>query len=181
MTSGEDEAEEVISDVIVECSFEIRHGPLLTGLEFASEFTVLLLEQLATAKAVNGAVLGSCHEPGARIVWDTGGGPLLQGGDESVLRELFSKANVAHDARETGDDPGGFDPPDCFDGAMCIGSRHGYRSHHDRSISASRGKETTSSRPRSAPMLWEKSLPAPAPGELRFHPPSPASVSCEAP
>ena len=66
-------------------------------------------------------------------------GPLLESGDESILREFLGKTNVTQDARETGDDPGGLDAPDCVDGAMCIGSRHGYRSHHVRSVGASRG------------------------------------------
>ena len=54
-------------------------------------------------------------------------GHCCEGGDERVLRELFGEADIADDPREPGDDSGGLDPPDCVDGAMCIGSRHDYR------------------------------------------------------
>ena len=56
--------------------------------------------------------------------------PLLERGDERVVREILGDADIAHDARETGDEPRRLDPPDRVDGAMRVGSRHGYRSHH---------------------------------------------------
>jgi len=43
--------------------------------------------------------------------------PLLERGDESVLCEFLGKTDIADDARETGDDPGRLNPPDCVDGA----------------------------------------------------------------
>ena len=72
----------------------------------------------------------SGHEPGARIVGYARLRPLLKRGDESVLGEVLGEADIADDAGQAGDEPGGFDPPDCIDCAMGIGSRHGYRSHH---------------------------------------------------
>jgi hypothetical protein len=39
---------------------------------------------------------GFCGNAGLR--------PLLHGGDERVLREIFYEANVAHDSREAGDE-----------------------------------------------------------------------------
>jgi hypothetical protein len=47
--------------------------------------------------------------------------PLLERGDQRILREFLGKTNIAHDPRETGDEPGGLDPPDRIDGAMSIG------------------------------------------------------------
>ena len=88
-------------------------------------------------------MLSGGHEPGTRIVGHARLRPLLERGDQSILGEIFSKANIAHDSRKTGDEPGGFDPPDCVDCAMDIGSRHGYRSHHVQSDSASRGYQFT--------------------------------------
>jgi hypothetical protein len=67
------------------------------------------------------------HAPGLSGTPDS---PLLERRDESILGELLGEADVAHDARESGDEPRRLDPPDCFDRAMCVGSRHGYRSHH---------------------------------------------------
>ena len=46
------------------------------------------------------------HEPGARVVRDARLRPLLERGDERVLREILGQADVAHDAREAGDEPG---------------------------------------------------------------------------
>ena len=110
--------------------------------------------RLFRRNVIDGAMLRGGHEPGARVVRDARLRPLLERGDEGVLREFLGKTDVAHDPRETGDEPGRLDPPDCVDRAMCIGSRHGYRSHHLRSAGASRGNETTSSRPRSRALLW---------------------------
>jgi hypothetical protein len=127
MARGEDEAEKVVSDVIVDRVVEIRHGHLLLGLELAANFAVFALEQLAAAQAVDGAMLRGGHEPGAGIIGDARLGPLFECGDESVLREFLGKADVAKHARETGDDAGRFDAPDGVDGAVGIGSCHGYR------------------------------------------------------
>ena len=91
---------------------------------------MLALEPLVATEEIDGAMLRGGHQPRARIVRDSRFRPLLERGDESVLREFLGEANVAHDPRESGDDSGRLDPPDCVDGAVCIGSRHGYRSHH---------------------------------------------------
>ena len=54
---------------------------------------------------VDRAVLRGGHEPGARVVRDARLRPLLERGDERVLRELLGEADVAHDPREAGDEP----------------------------------------------------------------------------
>ena len=56
-------------------------------------------------KLVDRAMLRGGHEPGARIVRDARLRPLLERGDERVLRELLGEADVAHDPREPGDEP----------------------------------------------------------------------------
>src|SRR5216684_4017151 len=139
MTGYEHETKEVVADVIVERGIEIRHGHLLLRLELATQLLVLALESLVSAEEVDCTVFRSGHEPGARVVRDARFRPLLERSDESVLREFLGKTDIADDPRETRDDPGRLDPPDCVDCAMCIGSRHGYRSHHVQSVSASRG------------------------------------------
>src|SRR5437588_1850874 len=78
------------------------------------------------------------HKPGTRVVRDARLRPLLERGDQSVLRELFGQTHITHDPRETSNDPGGLDPPDRVDRAMRMGSRHGYPSHHLQSAGASR-------------------------------------------
>jgi hypothetical protein len=99
-------------------------------LEFAREFLVLALQQLAAAQPVDGAVLGGGHQPRARIVRHAGLGPAFERGDQRVLGEFLGQADVAHHARQPGDEPGRFDAPDRFDGAMDVGRRHGERSDH---------------------------------------------------
>ena len=69
MTGGEDEAEQVVADVIVDCCVEIRHGHFL-GDELATEFLVLALEPRVAAEEIDGAMFGGSHEPGARVVRD---------------------------------------------------------------------------------------------------------------
>ena len=128
MAGGEHEAQQVVADVVVERGVEIRHGHLLLRLELVAELLVLALEQLAPAQQVDRAMLGGGHEPGARVVRDARLRPLLERGDQRVLRELLGQADVAHDPREAGDEPGRLDPPDRVDRAVGVGSRHGYQS-----------------------------------------------------
>jgi len=81
---------------------------------------------------IHGAVLAGGHQPRTGIVWDARLGPLFEGSDQSVLRKFFGEADVAHNARETGNNPGGLNPPNGFDGAMDSRGRHGLPSHHLR-------------------------------------------------
>jgi hypothetical protein len=60
------------------------------------------------------------HEPGARLLGHASGGPLLERGNEGVLGQLFSRADVTDEASQPGDEPGRLDPPDRFDRAMCF-------------------------------------------------------------
>jgi hypothetical protein len=105
MASGEDETQKVVTNIVVESRFEIRHSHLFL-LHLAAEFFVLALKQLVAAEVIDGAMFGRSHEPGARIVRDTCLGPLLERSDESVLCEVLGKAQVARDSRETSDEPG---------------------------------------------------------------------------
>ena len=57
-------------------------------------------------------------EPCAGVFGDSGSRPLFQGGEESFLREVFGEADVAGEARESGNDARGLDAPHGFDGAM---------------------------------------------------------------
>src|SRR5260370_42252063 len=98
---------------------------------------MLALERLIPAKVMDRAVLRGGHEPGAWVVREARLRPLFEGSDESVLRQLLGKADVAHDARQTGDDPGRLNPPDRIDGSVCMGSRHGYPSPPLQSARAS--------------------------------------------
>jgi len=128
MTSSEYQAQEVVADVIVDRVVEIRH--LRPSLKLVCELFVLARQHLVSAQVIERAMLGSGHEPGARVMRHARLRPLLERGHEGILREFFGHADVANDARQTGNEPGRLDPPDRFDHAMYIGSRHCYRSHH---------------------------------------------------
>src|SRR5439155_512472 len=57
MTGGEHEAQEVVADVVIDRGLEVRHRPLLPGLELAAELLVLALEPLASTQAVDRTML----------------------------------------------------------------------------------------------------------------------------
>src|SRR5260370_22467715 len=140
------------------------------------------LEKVIPAKGIGRMMLRGGHEPGAWVVWGARLWPLFEGRDESVLRELLGKANVAHDPREASDDPGGLNPPDCIDGAMGIGRRHGYPSHHLQFAGAiPKRPRLLPCGDRSAAMPRARSPPDRTSGESRSRLPIPASVACEVP
>src|SRR5258708_39488669 len=112
MTGREHEAQEVVSDIVVDGGLEVSDGQLLPRVELSAELLVLAREPLASTKLVDSAILRRGHEPGARVVRDPRFRPPLERGDESVLGELLGEADVAHDPRQTGNEPGGLDPPD---------------------------------------------------------------------
>ncbi len=85
VTGYEDEAQEVVADIIVERGIEIRHGHLLLRLKLATQLRVLKLETLVAPPEIDSAILGGGHQPRTRIVWNSGVRPLLERGDESVL------------------------------------------------------------------------------------------------
>src|SRR5215208_387286 len=104
MAGREDEAEQVVADVIlVDHAVEIRHGCPLLGLDLATELVALALEEIASSEEIDGAMLGGGHEPGARIVRDARLWPTLERRDERVLGELFSETHVAHHPGQTSD------------------------------------------------------------------------------
>jgi hypothetical protein len=89
MAGYEYEPEQVVANVIVDRGFQISHGGLLPGIDFASELFVFTLEKFCAAEGVNGAMLRRGHEPGARIIRDARLWPTFESGDECVLCEIF--------------------------------------------------------------------------------------------
>src|SRR5438874_1207812 len=116
MARHEDEAEEVVPDVLIDR--RVRVYALLSPFDIAPHLFVLALERLAAADRVDRAMLRRRHQPGARLLRHTRGGPLLERGNESVLRELLGRTDVADETSQPGDEPGRLDPPDRFDHAM---------------------------------------------------------------
>ena len=132
MTRREDQAQEVVADVIVQRGVE---GVGLAGLlrvDFVAQLRVLTVEKLPPAKLVDGAVLGGCHQPGARVVRNARRRPALQCGHQRVLRQIFGEPDVPHHARQPGNESRRLDAPDRVDRLMAVGRAHGGRSDHLR-------------------------------------------------
>jgi hypothetical protein len=130
MTGGENEAQEVVADILVDRGIEIRRALSSTDLDLATQLLMLAFGELAPAKEIESAVLRRGHEPGARVVRDARCRPALKRGEECLLRQLLGQTNVAQDPGQAGDELRRFDPPDRVDRAMRIGGRHGLRLEH---------------------------------------------------
>ncbi len=127
MAGREDQAQQIVANVVVQCRVDLVEGRLLSLLELAAELRDLALECLAPPMEVDRAMLRGGHEPGTRIVGDAGLRPPLERYDEGILRELLCDADVACESREAGDQPRRLDPPDRLDRAVRGGDRHGRR------------------------------------------------------
>src|SRR5207249_915846 len=64
------------------------------------------------------AMLRRPHQPGAGPLRHTRRRPLLEGGNQGVLRELLGRLDVAEDPGQPGDEPCRLDPPDRLDRAI---------------------------------------------------------------
>ena len=97
MAGGEDQTQQVVAEFVVERLLDLgdRIGLLV---EVAADFLVLALQHLGAAEAVESAMLGGLHQPGAGIARHALVRPLLERGDERVLRQFLGPADIAGDA-----------------------------------------------------------------------------------
>jgi len=70
VAGGDDEAEQVVFDPIVDRGVEIGRFAALPALEVATDLLLLSLESPPAPHPVDRAVPGGGHEPGARVVRD---------------------------------------------------------------------------------------------------------------
>src|SRR5262245_6566554 len=152
MTRREDEAQQLVADVVIEVIIEIGRHSLPLDLDSAAKLLVLALDQPSAAQPVNGAMLGRGHQPGPGTVGDARLRPLLEGSDEGVLRNLLGEADIAHQARDASNQPRLLDPEDRVDRAMYIGGRHGHRSHHHPPDGASKSVGSANCDPSERPV-----------------------------
>ena len=126
MASGEGEPQEIVADIVVECRFDIGGGvePLP---HLAADLGVLALRHLLAAQAIDGAVLRRRHQPGAGIVGHAGLRPALQRRHQRILGQFLGEPDIAHHARQAGDQPRRFDPPEGVDGLVEVGGHGGRR------------------------------------------------------
>ena len=123
MARGEDEPQQIVADIFVHRRFELARDLVLTLFELVSQLLVFAIEQLAATEVIDRTMFGGGHQPGAGIPRNSGFGPLLQRGHERVVRQIFGKADVAHDSRKACDDLRRFDAPDRIDRAVGVRSR----------------------------------------------------------
>ena len=90
MAGDEHQPQQVVVDLlivkIVKDGVELCGSVLLCGLHRAAEQAELASEPFVAADPVDGPVLGCQHEPRTGPGRDALGWPLLQSGDEGILR-----------------------------------------------------------------------------------------------
>ncbi len=124
VAGDEHEAQQVVTDRIVQRRIELWDGLLLKIQQVVANLLVFLRQPLGPAQLIDGATLRRGHEPGSGVVRDPGLGPGLERGDKCLLGQVFCLPHVADHPGEPGDELGGLDAPDRVDGPMCIGRRH---------------------------------------------------------
>ena len=129
MAGGEHQAQQVVADVVGarlgQRVDEVRLDVRLQRLQVGAELLVLARMQRLLAQAIEGAVLGGAHQPGAGVVGHAVVGPVLERGDERVLGQLLGETDVANHPGDAGDHLRRLDPPDRVDRAMGrLGGRH---------------------------------------------------------
>ena len=125
MTAREDEAQQVVADVVVELGVEVRR--LALHAEVARDLRVLVLECLAASHEVDRPVLRRRGQPRPGVRRDAGRRPALQRDDERILGQVLGQADVAHHARDGRDHARRLDPPDRVDlraGSLRLRRRH---------------------------------------------------------
>ena len=103
------------ADVVVEGRVKILCGPFLLGLQYTSDLLVLAFQPLVAPQEIDRTMFRGRHEPRARVGGDAGLRPLLERRYESILRKFLGNADIAHDPRESGNQPGRLDSPDRVD------------------------------------------------------------------
>jgi len=125
VAGGEDQAKEIITDIVVHGRIQICGGHRLLRFQIASEFLVLLADALIAPHDVDGAVFRGGQQPGSRVQRDARLRPLFERRHQGVLRQFFRNRPIAHDVRENAGDAPRFDMPYGFDGPADIGLEGG--------------------------------------------------------
>ena len=106
MAGGEHQAQQVVADHRRRPRFRDRRSERGLPVVVVIDGRLLARVQLVLAQTIDRAALGRRHQPCAGFVGHAAGGPVFERGDERVLRQFFGQADVAHHARQAGDQPG---------------------------------------------------------------------------
>ena len=128
MAGHEHQAQQVILDFgaggLRQRFAEIRRHVIAARHHVSAEFIGLATGHLRMPQAVERTSFGRGGKPGGRVVRHALPRPLLQRGDQSVLRQFLGQADVAHHARDRGDDLRGFLLPYRLDRTLGRYQRH---------------------------------------------------------
>ncbi|GFE84218.1 hypothetical protein GCM10011487_62180 [Steroidobacter agaridevorans] len=105
MTRNQNEAQEFVIDALVAIRFDFVTVGRGAGGGVALHARMGPIQHPTPAQLIDGAVLCSRHQPRTGIVRNTGARPTLERREERFLSEILSKAEIAHDANETTEQP----------------------------------------------------------------------------
>jgi hypothetical protein len=95
---------------------------------------MLALDQLPATQPVNRSMLCCTHEPRTGIARNTRLRPLLESGNQSILRQFFGKSNVTDHPGQTRNKSRRLDPPEGIDRFMSFGIGYNALVGHTREI-----------------------------------------------
>ena len=127
MACNEDQAQQIVADLVVEPRRRIVCRHLLAKLDLMPELLVLALDELCVPKVIERAVLRGRHQPRAGIVGHPDFRPPFECRQQRFLRDLLGQTDIANESCNAANDLGRFDAPDGVERAMDIVSRQGSR------------------------------------------------------
>jgi hypothetical protein len=132
VTGGEQQAEEVVADAVVQPVVEqihvshLRSGTVEPSVgDRAADLGELARIRAAAPDQVDGLVTRGGDQPPGGVRRDAADRPLLEGRHERVLGDLLAETDVAEHAAGHGDDRGGLHPPHRLRGPPGVGCGHG--------------------------------------------------------
>ncbi len=120
MTGGENQAEQLVAEVIVERRLERLGAVVGLPADVPADLGELALLDLPAPDGIDGAPPGHRHQPGARIGGHAGLRPCVECRNESVLGEFLGPVYIAGHAGQAREEPGPFHPEDGLDRAVSL-------------------------------------------------------------
>src|SRR5678816_1346613 len=136
MARDEYEPQQIVADVVIERFIELGHDRLLFRFELGHQLLMLAVVQCVLSELIDGASLGGGHEPRSGVVRNARLGPTFERRDQRVLCEILGHSDVAHHARQRGDQLRRFHAPHRIDGALDVAGGCGKTVGHDAPESA---------------------------------------------
>ena len=117
MAGGEDEAQQIIIDILVEHGLDLGHL-LFEGHEIDGQRTMLAIDHGGAPEAIERPVPRDLGQPGGRVARNAILGPALQCQQEGILGDLLGQTDVTQIAGKPGGELRLLDAPNRFDGTI---------------------------------------------------------------